>query len=167
MPETIGTTVVLPDDTVASSESIDLGERHLLLRAVPTAHTDNDLTVLDEATETLFTGDLLFRDLAPVPDGSILGWLAWSETPPGMPPARIVPGHGRIGESWSDAIAPQERYLKTLLDEIRHRIGAGLPMSVAVPETVKEMEYLADDWNSFPESAARGATAAYRELEWE
>jgi glyoxylase-like metal-dependent hydrolase (beta-lactamase superfamily II) len=54
---------------------LDLGNRKLSLRAWPNAHTDCDLTVFDEASGTLWRGDLLFRERTPVLDGSAIGWL--------------------------------------------------------------------------------------------
>jgi hypothetical protein len=40
-------------------------------------------------------------------------------------------------------------------------------MSVAVPEVVTSLQGLADGWVEFPETIARDATAAFKELEWE
>src|SRR3984957_2073921 len=66
-----GGDTVSPDRTVTDTLELDLGERPLQLRAWPTAHTDCDLTVLDEKSGTLWTGDLLFRERLPAVDGDV------------------------------------------------------------------------------------------------
>lgn len=166
-PEWVGTRVVMPDVTVQDRHVIDLGDRSLTLRAWPAAHTDSDLTVLDSATATLFTGDLLFRDLTPVLDGSLRGWLAWMDSDPAAGVALIVPGHGPVSESWADSVAPQQNFLKALAAETIAAIDAGLALSQAVPVIAKALQPMQNSWNSYQETVARNATAAYKELEWE
>lgn len=165
--EWVGTQIVPPDRTVATTDRIDLGGRTLLLAAWPTAHTDGDLTVLDETTGTFFAGDLLFRHLAPVLDGSLRGWLKWMDESAPTDARLIVPGHGEPASSWSQAAAPQYRFLKALAEETTRHIQDNVPMSEAVPRIGKAMSGLRDSWEAFDETVARGATAAYKELEWE
>ncbi len=74
-----------PDLLVSDTAAVDLGGRPLRLQAHPTAHTDNDLSILDEATGTLWLGDLLFVDRVPALDGSILGWLVQTKALRGAP----------------------------------------------------------------------------------
>ncbi len=64
-----GTRIVMPTQLVSDRLELDLGDRKVLLEAQPTAHTDNDLTVLDEKTGTMFLGDLLFSRHIPALDG--------------------------------------------------------------------------------------------------
>ena len=165
--QSIGTEIVLPDRTVADDDVIQLGDRELLLKAEGTAHTDNDLTVFDSKTETFFSGDLIFRELTPVVDGSLNGWLEWLEVAPSPMPRLIVPGHGRVAKRWESAVAPQTEFLTILRDATRAAIADGLPMSGAVSVISQSLRSVEDGWNSFEQTAARDATAAYKELEWE
>ena len=86
-----GSAIVLPDEGVDGTRELDLGGRILRLEAHPTAHTDNDLTVLDEQTGLWFLGDLLFAGHTPALDGSITGWIermkALSKAPAVVVPA--------------------------------------------------------------------------------
>src|SRR5690606_13127397 len=101
------------------------GGRRLQLTAHPAAHTDADLTVYDEATGTLWLGDLLFVERVPVIDGSLNGWLAVMEQLRGQPARRAVPGHGPSSVAWPGALAAQEAYLSGLRDGLRKIIAAG------------------------------------------
>lgn len=157
-------TVVYPTRTVEDTLEIDLGERKLLLRAWPTAHTDNDLTVYDENTGTLFTGDLLFIDHLPVIDGQLRGWLKVIAALKLLAPKLAVPGHGRASADLRQAIAPQEAYLGAVLNQTRAAIAAGLPIQRALEQfddSVTRGWQLADAFHR------RNLTAAYAELEWE
>src|SRR5580658_900538 len=68
--------VIGPDRLVQAELTLDLGGRSLTLHAWPTAHTDCDLTVYDQKTSTLWTGDLLFIERLPALDGNLVGWIA-------------------------------------------------------------------------------------------
>ena len=70
-----GTEIIVPTLLVTDTLDLDLGGRTLTLKARPTAHTDNDLTIFDTATGTFFLGDLLFSNHIPTLDGSLVGWL--------------------------------------------------------------------------------------------
>ena len=165
--EMIGTNVVAPDEAAEDELGLDLGGRQVTLFPVATAHTDNDLMVYDASSGVLFTGDLLFRELTPVVDGSLNGWLDWLAVQPTLGQTLIVPGHGPVADDWAVAVAPQAEFLRTLRDETRKAIDAGMPMSNAVPSILQALQPLAGGWTAFDENTARDATAAYKELEWE
>ena len=155
--------IVPPTQIVEGEERINLGNRVLELRAWPAAHTDNDLTVLDETTETLFTGDLLFLRHLPVLDGSLRGWLAVIDELSRVPARRVVPGHGPVA-AWPVALEDERRYLQRLAQDVRALIKRGETIATA-SKAAGESER--GGWELFDESNARNATAAYSELEWE
>jgi len=159
-----GTEVVVPTVLGEDSLPLDLGNRRLTLTAHPTAHTDNDLTVLDEQSGTLWTGDLLFVEHVPVVDGSLKGWLRLIDTLAAIPAARAVPGHGPAAVPWPEALAAQRAYLSELAEDLRRMIAAGENIQRA-PETAGRSQR--DRWLLFDEFNPRNATAGFAELEWE
>lgn len=159
-----GTRMVPPTRLVGDRIELDLGERRLVVEAWPTAHTNADLTVLDEATGTWFLGDLLFAGHVPALDGKIAGWIDVLERLERRRAERVVPGHGPATLPWPAAIEATRRYLGVLRSEIRDMIRDG--------KTVREAADVAGrsearSWQLFEEFNPRNVTAAYQELEWE
>jgi quinoprotein relay system zinc metallohydrolase 2 len=150
---------LLVDDTI----TLDLGARTLTLKAWPVAHSDSDLTVLDEQSKTLFAGDLVFVTHVPVMDGSIRGWLGAMDQLAALPAQRVVPGHGAVSE-WPSALADERRYLDTLASDVRALVARGAPITVAA-DTAAASER--PRWQLFEDYNARNATAAFSEIEWE
>lgn len=155
--------IVPPDLAVEDEMALDLGGRTLRLGAWPTAHTDNDLTVLDEATGTLFAGDLLFAEHLPAIDGSLLGWLRVHDELAEIEALRVVPGHGPASLPWPEALAPQRRYLEDLAAALRREIADGTGMA----EAVEALAPPAEGWLRVDAFHRRNATAGFAELEWE
>jgi quinoprotein relay system zinc metallohydrolase 2 len=155
--------IISPKVLVDGTLELDLGRRNLILRAWPTAHSDSDLTVLDQQTATFFAGDLAFLTHIPVLDGSIRGWLKVIDQLDGISPQRLVPGHGPV-KNWPGALADQRRYLERLTSDVRGLIAGGKPITVAA-DTAAASER--SRWRLFDDYNARNATAAFSEIEWE
>jgi quinoprotein relay system zinc metallohydrolase 2 len=156
--------LVPPTKTVSGTLELDLGGRRLVLKAWPTAHSDNDLTVFDTQTSTLFAGDLLFVHHVPVIDGSLLGWLKDLDALAAVPARRVVPGHGPLVTAWPASLADERRYLDCLARELRAAIRRGDTLAVAAASACQSES---DRWALFQEYNIRNATAAFAELEWE
>jgi quinoprotein relay system zinc metallohydrolase 2 len=155
--------IVPPTLLVTDTLTLDLGSRRLTLRAWPAAHSDNDLTVLDETSQTLFAGDLVFLDHIPVVDGSIRGWLRIMDDLGRVPAKRVVPGHGPVSK-WPAALTDERRYLETLAADIKTMVTKGTTIKVAA-DTAAAPER--PRWQLFDDYNARNATAAFSEIEWE
>jgi quinoprotein relay system zinc metallohydrolase 2 len=155
--------IISPTILVDGERELDLGGRKLRVRAWPAAHSDNDLTVLDEQTGTLFAGDLVFLTHIPVLDGSIRGWLAVIGELSAIPARRVVPGHGVVSE-WPAALADERRYLERLATDVRGLIAGGKPITVAADNAAASER---PRWELFDDYNARNATTAFSEIEWE
>lgn len=159
-----GVAIVAPTLLVQDEARLDLGGRSLKVKAWPAAHTDHDLTVLDERTGTLFAGDLVVVHHVPVLDGSVRGWLSVLEQVKGIAAARLVPGHGPVTDDWRRAIDDQKRYLERLVRDVRALIARGAPIATAAQSAGQSER---SSWALFDDYNARNATAAYAEIEWE
>ncbi len=160
---------VEPDRVVSVGEplTLALGGRTLTLSAHAPAHTDNDVSVFDDKTETLWLSDLLFVEHVPTLDvslGDSGGWLDTLSELKAKKAARAVPGHGPVSVDWPSGALDIERYFKTLRDEIRAMIQAGETLQHA-----QENAGLAESerWKMFDFHHKRTIVNIFTELEWE
>jgi glyoxylase-like metal-dependent hydrolase (beta-lactamase superfamily II) len=115
-------------------------------------------------------GNLAFRedtpliDRIPALDGSVKGWLSLIEELRDMEAVRVIPGHGPVSAPWPEALAAEQRYLQTLVDEIRALIARGGTLEEAM-ETVGDSEK--DRWILFAQYHKRNVSKVFVELEWE
>jgi quinoprotein relay system zinc metallohydrolase 2 len=156
--------IVYPTLSVEKSLDIDLGDRVLTLQAWPTAHTDNDLSVYDQRTRTLFASDLLFVQHLPVLDGNLRGWLEVMTEMKRLDVAMLVPGHGLASDDWPAAMDAQAEYLNGLLHETRAAIRNRLTIQQAVERIGVPV---GSHWLLTDRFHRRNVTAAFAELEWD
>jgi quinoprotein relay system zinc metallohydrolase 2 len=159
-----GTGIVKPTLLVKDRLELDLGGRTVVVQAWPPAHTDDDLTVFDRATRTLWLSDLLFVDHTPVIDATITGFLAVMGELRKIDAAHYVPGHGRSDSPWPAVLDPQQRYFTVILDETRAAIRRKRTIQQATDEVGLSE---AKNWIGFDSYHRRNVTTAYTELEWE
>jgi quinoprotein relay system zinc metallohydrolase 2 len=157
--------IIPPTLLVDGETTLDLGGRRLRLTAwTPPAHTACDLTVLDEATGVLYSGDLVFLQHVPVLDGSLTGWLSLLPQLAKLPASLVVPGHGQLVAPWPAALGDERRYLTVLASDARQLIASGVPLARAVSQ-IGRSEH--DRWQLFDDYNPRNATAAFSEMEWQ
>jgi quinoprotein relay system zinc metallohydrolase 2 len=157
--------IIPPTLLVDSETTLDLGGRRLRLTAwSPAAHTNCDLTVLDETTGVLFSGDLVFLQHVPVVDGSLTGWLTVIPRLAQVPARIVVPGHGRTTAPWPEALDDERRYLTVLAQDAHRLIAAGTPLARAVADIGSSER---NRWQLFDDYNPRNATVAFSELEWQ
>lgn len=167
LPGNVAQVFRLPTQIIPAGQTmdIDLGRRTLSVEAYPLAHTDNDLTVHDLQTNTLWVSDLVFAQRTPSLDGSLAGWLEVLTMLDKRDYSLVVPGHGTPAP-WSELVAPQIRYLETLRDDVRKYIARGESLSKVLEKHEKQPE---NDVHWLLYEAQHGTNLAktYSELEWE
>ena len=156
-----------PSILVRENESkiFDLGERKIKVNAYSPAHTDNDVTITDIKTGTLWAGDLLFIERTPVIDGDIHGFIDVLDKLISLDDINLViPGHGTPTRKWQDAFRKSKKYFITLRDDIRRSISEDQGLRKAI-ETVAKTE--SKKWELFDVQNARNINQVYPKLEWE
>jgi quinoprotein relay system zinc metallohydrolase 2 len=156
--------LVLPTIKVSEPQRLDLGGRTLLLQSWGPAHSTTDLTVLDEQTDTLWTGDLLFTERTPSIDGDVKGWIQAIQTIQQKPVARLVPGHGPSPKDQAAAWDAQRRYLLTLQSDIAQGIDKGQDMSEVMQHAAAQEK---DKWRLFDVINPRNVNVLFPKMEWQ
>jgi len=159
-----GSELVKPTLAVKDKLTLDLGGRKLELSAHPVAHTNTDVSLIDDKSSTLFTGDLLFIERTPVVESDIKGLIAEIEKLKASQAKLIVPGHGPVAKDWVGALNDAQRYLNLLLEDVRASIKKNEGMEKAM-ETAAASEK--DKWQLFEIANRRNVNTIYPGLEWE
>jgi quinoprotein relay system zinc metallohydrolase 2 len=155
--------LIPPTLLVEDTLKLDLGSRTLTLQAWSAAHSDSDLTILDEKSGTLFAGDLVFLVHVPVLDGSLRGFLSALDRLAALPAQRVVPGHGPVSP-WPAALVDERRYFEALASDVRAAVARGDPIAAAAATAAASEK---SRWSLFDDYNARNATAAFSQIEWE
>ena len=156
--------IVKPTLLVKEPIELDLGDRSLKITPYLVAHTNTDISVIDSKTQTLFTGDLLFIDRTPVIEGDIKGLIAAIDLLKTYPVKQVVPGHGSSTKDWLKALDNEQRYLNTLLADVRANIKKGESMEHTM-DTAAASER--DKWLLFDIANRRNVNTIFPALEWE
>lgn len=159
-----GSELIAPDLPVSDTYDIDLGGRILRLYAYPPAHSAADLTVFDTASDTLWTGDLLVIERTPSVDGDLAGWLKVIERLRKIPAKQVIPGHGPSSTHLQQALDDEQRYLGTLLFDLRGAILRGQSMEETI-ETAGQSEK--GKWLLFDVTNRRNVARLFPMMEWE
>lgn len=162
--DAVGSEIVKPSILVADNLALDLGGRQLQLHAHPLAHTNTDLSVIDSETQTFWTGDLLFVERTPSIDGDIKGWLKEILLMQKLPVKKTVPGHGPVLDAIVPALEAEQRYLSTLLEDVRRSIKQGEMLEVAMDKAASSEKA---HWQLFEIVNRRNVNLIYPQLEWE
>ena len=150
--------------SVNKPQEIDLGNRKLRLEAFPSAHTNNDLIVVDINTKTAWLADLMFTERTPSMDGDIHGWINALEKIEKSNYEVIIPGHGTPPTNNKKAIRKIKSYLELLRNEIRQAIDDGMDLQDAL-DTIARSEK--NKWELFDVQNARNINMVYPIMEWE
>jgi quinoprotein relay system zinc metallohydrolase 2 len=156
--------IVGPDILIDKSRQLDLGNRILTLIPFPVSHSHSDLIVIDNETNTLWAGDLIFRERIPSLTGSLIGWVKTMADLPRLEVKLVIPGHGSVAPSMSIALQQQREYLQRLLDETRKAIANGMFINEAAEHIDKDNQ---SNWLLYEYQHPSNVSRAFTELEWE
>ncbi|KQP08932.1 quinoprotein relay system zinc metallohydrolase 1 [Pseudorhodoferax sp. Leaf265] len=145
-----GTAVQAPGALATPTpDAVAFGGRRLQLIALQ-GHSSADLAVFDEATGSLFAGDLVFFERAPTTaDADLPAWLDALDRLARLPVRVLVPGHGPVVRG-PEAIAQTRDYLLWVQRTLREAAAQGLDMNevmrLQAPERLRRLAVLQAEW---------------------
>lgn len=159
------TRLVVPDEIVDTTQSIQLGGIDFLINYQGAAHSHGDLTVLVKQDKVLFSGDLIFEGRTPfVGDADTKQWLETLGSLVKSEPEALVPGHGPAASDPASSLKITHDYIAFLRAELGQAVEEFTPFAEA---------YDSIDWSeweqqpAFQEANRRNAYQVYLSLEQE
>ena len=145
----------LPDLVTDKELTIWLGSRKVVVKTV-LGHTGGDLAVLVPDARIVFTGDLLWRKIAPnLIDGSVKEWTATDADLVSMPDAArtiYVPGHGDVADLKD--VRDFLGYLLELQKQVSEARHAGLKGNALLSAVAPKLKAAYPDWSISDRAAA-------------
>jgi glyoxylase-like metal-dependent hydrolase (beta-lactamase superfamily II) len=145
----------LPDVTTDADLTVWLGGRKVVVETV-LGHTGGDLSVAVPDAKVLFTGDLLWRKIAPnLIDGSVKEWTATDARFAAMPNAAhtlFVPGHGDVADVKD--VREFRGYLLDLRKLVAEGRKLGLKGDALAAAVMPKLRTLYPDWAISDRAAA-------------
>jgi len=142
--------------------TIDLGNRVVEIKAWPSGHTDNDLSIFDKKTRTLWTENIFIRR-TPSIRASVKGWKKNLEETSKMDVNLIIPGHGPVKKK-DEALEPMLSYFNRLIDNTRKFHKNNISLSKAIEAFPSQNM---ENWLLYNIYHPSNITKVYTELEWE
>tara|TARA_Y200000002_G_scaffold159388_1_gene131766 strand:- start:107 stop:1030 length:924 start_codon:yes stop_codon:yes gene_type:complete len=147
---------------VEKNLTIDLGNRVVEIKAWPSGHTDNDLSIFDKKTRTLWTENIFIRR-TPSIRASVKGWKKNLEETSKMDVNLIIPGHGPVKKK-DEALEPMLSYFNRLIDNTRKFHKNNISLSKAIENFPSQNM---ENWLLYNIYHPSNITKVYTELEWE
>ena len=141
---------------------INLGDREIIVKAWESGHTDNDLTIYDLKTKTLWTENV-FNERVPSVRASITGWLDNLKALERLEIKKIVPGHGPV-RSKEESLRPMINYFNRIIKEVRIFHNSNRTLFEAQKFIASQNE---ENWLLYEQYNASNVSKAFTELEWE
>jgi cyclase len=145
----------LPDLVTDKDLIVWLGSRKVVVRTV-LGHTGGDFTIFIPDAKVLFTGDMLWRKIAPnLIDGSVSEWTATDAGFVALRDSRrivFVPGHGDVANL--NDVEEFRGYLLDLRALVTAGRKSGLKNAALTAEVVPKLKAKHPDWNISDRAAA-------------
>lgn len=156
-----GTRVLAPQQTIAATQTREVGGRKLLLWHGGWGATPGDLAVIDVATGVAFSGALVsVRRIPELRDANLAGWRQALNAFEALPVTKLVPGYGPVADP--GAIAAMRGYFDAIERQATDLLNDGASLLEASQRA--DLPAFAD-WNFYARAHPRNLQQTYLRLE--
>jgi glyoxylase-like metal-dependent hydrolase (beta-lactamase superfamily II) len=149
-----------PDVTFGDFVEIDLGGVTARIFTLGPAHTRGDNFILIKEDGLLFGGDVITNRFFPIISDRGASWIEILDKLAALKPAKIVPGHGEVGDA--ALIARERAFLALMQARARALKGQGKSADETAALLAGELKTRYPDWDN-PEFLSAGIRRFYAE----